>query len=236
MLINADFDRRVVVHAAEIPWKPSPAPGVDRKMLDRVGGEVARATSIVRYAPEGSFPAHTHGGGEEFLVLEGTFQDEFGDYPVGSYVRNPPTSRHTPRSDSGCVIFVKLHQFELSDRTQVRMTPAQMAAAARTGESEAIVIPLYESAFERVRIEQWRPGAAVSFRVPDGLEALVLEGDFEEGGSTLSQHSWLRLPPGSLFQAIGGRRGTKVWLKTGHLRNIRAPGRSLEHLVRTVQK
>ena len=223
MLINADFDKRVVVHAAEIPWTPSPASGVERKMLDRVGGEVARATSIVRYAPGSSFPAHTHDGGEEFLVLDGVFQDEFGDYPSGSYVRNPPTSRHTPRSEPGCVIFVKLHQFELSDRTQVRMAPAQMTAVARTEGREATVIPLYENAFERVRIEQWRAGAAVSFSAPHGLEALVLEGDFEEGGSTFSQHSWLRLPPGSLFEAISGHWGTKVWIKTGHLRNIRQP-------------
>ena len=223
MQINADFGKRVVVHASGIPWTPSPASGVERKMLDRLGGEVARATSIVRYAPDSSFPAHTHDGGEEFLVLDGIFQDEFGDYPTGSYVRNPPASRHTPRSESGCIIFVKLHQFEPSERTQVRMAPAQMTAVARTGERGATVIPLYENAFERVRIEQWRAGTAVSFGAPYGLEALVLDGDFEEGGSTFSRHSWLRLPPGSVFEASSGRRGTKVWIKTGHLRIIRQP-------------
>jgi anti-sigma factor ChrR (cupin superfamily) len=77
-------------------------------MLDRIGDEVVRATSIVRYAPGSHFSAHTHGGGEEFFVLNGVFQDEHGDYPVGSYVRNPPTSSHVPGSDLGCVIFVKL--------------------------------------------------------------------------------------------------------------------------------
>ena len=59
-----------------------------------------------------------HGGGEEFLVLEGVFQDEHGDYPAGSYVRNPPTTRHTPGSEPGCVIFVKLWQFDPGDRTE----------------------------------------------------------------------------------------------------------------------
>jgi anti-sigma factor ChrR (cupin superfamily) len=82
-------------------------PGVHRRMLDRIGGEVARATSIVRYAPASHFSPHIHDGGEEFLVLEGTFQDEHGGYPVGSYVRNPPTSSHTPGSSVGCTIFVK---------------------------------------------------------------------------------------------------------------------------------
>jgi hypothetical protein len=58
-------------------------------MLDRIGDEVARATSIVRDAPASHFSAHTHGGGEEFLMLDGVFQDEHGDYPAGSYIRNP---------------------------------------------------------------------------------------------------------------------------------------------------
>src|SRR3954470_9992491 len=51
MELNADFSQRVVVHAARLPWVASPMPGVERRMLDRIGEEVARATSIVRYAP-----------------------------------------------------------------------------------------------------------------------------------------------------------------------------------------
>ena len=99
MELNADFTQRAVVHAARIAWAPSPIPGVERRMLDRIGAEIARATTIVRYAPNSRFSAHTHGGGEEFLVLEGVFQDEHGDFPAGSYIRNPPTSHHTPGSE-----------------------------------------------------------------------------------------------------------------------------------------
>ena len=64
MLINADFATRVVLKPDEQRWVPSPMAGVERKMLDRVGDEVARATSIVRYAPNSHFSAHSHGGGE----------------------------------------------------------------------------------------------------------------------------------------------------------------------------
>ena len=103
---------RAAVHAGRLDWTPSPIPGVDRRMLDRVGEEVARATSIVRYAPGSRFSPHTHGGGEEFLVLDGVFQDEHGDFPAGSYIRNPPTTSHTPGSEPGCTIFVKLWQFD----------------------------------------------------------------------------------------------------------------------------
>jgi len=98
MLINADFSARAVVDTASMPWVPSPLAGVERKMLDRDGGEVARATSVVRYAAGSAFEPHEHGGGEEFFVLEGVFSDEHGDYPAGTYVRNPPGSRHRPFS------------------------------------------------------------------------------------------------------------------------------------------
>src|SRR5215470_3041079 len=103
MQINSNFEERVAVHAAAIPWKPSPMPGVERRMLDRLGDEVARATTIVRYAPNSHFSPHVHTGGEEFFVLEGVFQDEHGDFPAGSYIRNPPQSRHTPGSAPGCI-------------------------------------------------------------------------------------------------------------------------------------
>ena len=127
MNLNADFTKRAVVHAATLDWKASPMPGVERRMLDRIGDEVARATSIVRYAPESQFSPHVHGGGEEFLVLEGVFQDEHGDFPAGTYVRNPPQSSHTPGSKPGCTMFVKLWQFDLADRTHVRLDTNQMA-------------------------------------------------------------------------------------------------------------
>src|SRR6059058_5957976 len=107
MRINADFTKRASVHAGAADWVQSPMAGVERRMLDRIGDEVARATSIVRYAPGSHFSPHTHDGGEEFLVLEGVFSDEHGDFPAGSYIRNPPQSRHTPGSERGCVLFVK---------------------------------------------------------------------------------------------------------------------------------
>src|SRR5262245_8286376 len=67
MNLNSDFGTRAAVHAAALDWTSSPIPGVDRRMLDRIGDEVARATSIVRYASHSRFPCHTHRGGEEFL-------------------------------------------------------------------------------------------------------------------------------------------------------------------------
>ena len=72
MKINADLTQRAVVNSKELPWFDSPMAGVQRRMLERDGEEVARATSIVKYATGSKFSPHTHGGGEEFFVLEET--------------------------------------------------------------------------------------------------------------------------------------------------------------------
>lgn len=125
MRLNADLDQPVLVHAARLDWVPSPAAGVDRRMLYREGPEVARATSIVRYAPSSAFPEHVHSGGEEVLVLEGTLQDEHGDYPAGSYVRNPPGTAHSPAAAEGCTILVRLWQYRCGDDAQVNRQPGE---------------------------------------------------------------------------------------------------------------
>src|SRR5687768_15802796 len=197
MELNADFSQRAAVHAAALPWVPSPIAGVDRRMLDRNGEEVDRATSIVRYAPDSHFSPHTHGGGEEFLVLEGVFQDEHGDYGSGSYVRNPPTTRHTPGSAPGCTIFVKLWQFDADDRTEVRIDTSKRGFAAAASRPGVDIMPLFEDPREEVRLESWAPNAVIALDLPGGLEALVLDGSFEEGGEKFTAQSWLRLPAGS---------------------------------------
>ncbi len=223
MELNSDFTQRVVLHSDEIEWVASPMPGVDRRMLDRIGEEVARATTIVRYAPGSHFSAHTHTGGEEFIVLEGVFQDEHGDFPVGSYVRNPPTSSHTPGSDPGCVIFVKLWQYDLDDRTPVMIDMNKMGSVEAAGRPGVSVMPLFQDDRETVQVETWAPGASVEINAPEGGEFLVLDGGFEEGGDSLRKHSWLRIPQGGRLNAVAGENGAKVWMKTRHLRFAEPP-------------
>ena len=56
--LNSDPNEKVVIYPEDYHWRKSPSAGVERMMLDRVGDEVARATSIVRYQPH--FPrAHS---------------------------------------------------------------------------------------------------------------------------------------------------------------------------------
>ncbi|MGN6118386.1 MAG: cupin domain-containing protein [Rhodanobacter sp.] len=224
MQLNADFSQRVAVHAATLDWVPSPVAGIDRRMLDRIGGEVARATSIVRYAPNSHFSPHTHGGGEEFLVLDGVFQDETGDFPAGSYVRNPPQSRHAPGSASGCTIFVKLWQFDPLDRTPLRRHPSALEFTPEELRAGVAVKPLFRDVCEEVRLEHWGPHTRVRWPVlPGGGEILVVDGVFHESNEHFGRLSWLRLPPGAALDAHAGRDGCQLWVKTGHLARPSSP-------------
>jgi hypothetical protein len=221
MKLNADFSQRAVVHAARLAWTPSPVAGVERRMLDRIGAEVARATSIVRYAPGSRFSAHTHGGGEELLVLDGIFQDEHGDFPAGSYIRNPPTSSHTPRSVPGCTIFVKLWQFDPADRKQMRIDTTRMSYVPDPEVAGLERMPLFQDERESVRLERWAPNAEIVLPVTAGIEILVLDGGFNDDSERFETQSWLRLPPGATARCTAGASGCRVWVKTGHL--ARAP-------------
>ncbi|MGO9483050.1 MAG: cupin domain-containing protein [Rhodomicrobium sp.] len=217
MELNADFDERVAIHAARIPWTPSPAAGVERRMLDRLGDEVARATTVVRFAPESRFPAHVHKGGEEILVLDGVFQDESGDFPAGSYIRNPPESRHTPASAPGCTVFVKLWQFDLADRTQVRIDTNKMPFLPAPARAGVEIMPLFRDAREDVRIERWAAGCTIPIDAAGGMEIFVLDGSFSEAGEIFQPMSWLRLPDGARTEVRTFEEGARVWVKQGHL-------------------
>jgi len=220
MEINADFSKRVVIHTPEVEWLDSPMKGVRRRMLDRVGGEVARATSIVSYAPDSKFSPHVHTGGEEFIVLEGVFQDEHGDFPAGSYIRNPPESKHTPGSESGCIIFVKLWQFDLQDRQQVSADMNQSKLIQDATREGVQVTTLFSDERETVTHEQWPANSQVKIDASEGAEIFVLQGSFTESKDHLKAQSWIRLPIGASFTATTGESGAKVWVKTRHLQHV----------------
>lgn len=218
MRLNADFSRRAVVTPDAYRWVASPTPGVERMMLDRIGEEVARATSLVRYAPNSDFPRHEHGGGEEILVLDGEFADEHGRYPAGSYLRNPIGTAHAPRVGAeGATLFVKLHQFSPAD-TERKVVDTRRLAWRPGGESGVEVVPLHDFQDEHVALERWAPHARLAPRhYRGGAELLVLEGGFHDEHGDYPAGSWLRCPPGSRHTPSPGADGAQVYVKVGHL-------------------
>jgi anti-sigma factor ChrR (cupin superfamily) len=216
MKLHADLTQRAVVFSDNLPWVASPMPGVERRMLERDGEEVARATSIVRYAPGSHFSAHTHGGGEEFFVLEGVFSDEHGDYTAGTYIRNPVGSTHIPSSAEGCTILVKLWQMDAGDQTRVAIATA--TSPWFPGMVKGLqVMPLHSYGSEQVALVRWAPGTQfLRHSHPGGEEIFVLEGVFEDELGSYPQGTWLRNPPGSVHTPFS-TQGCVIYVKTGHL-------------------
>jgi anti-sigma factor ChrR (cupin superfamily) len=216
--LHDDFSERVIIDTSSIEWVPSPAAGVERKMLDRIGDEVARATSLVRYAPGSSFNEHRHGGGEEFLVLEGEFNYEHGSYPVGTYVRNPPGSCHSPwAGPEGAVIFVKLQQFDPQDLSRVVINT--VTEPWRQGLVPGLqVMPLHEFGSEHVALVRWAPNTRFNpHRHWGGEEIVVLDGVFRDEHGDYPKGSWLRSPHLSQHHPYTGPEGALIYVKTGHL-------------------
>lgn len=216
MRINADYAQRVVETPDSAQWRPSPAAGIERRMLDRVGDEVAVATSVVRYAPGSRFPVHIHEKGEEFLVLEGVFSDDSGDYGIGTYVRNPPGTSHAPWTDQGTTILVKLRQFDIADRKQFALDTvnAQWSAGPEPGTH---LLELHAFKSERVRMLRLDGGTKIPSRnVPLGEEIYVVSGRIKDADDDYSANTWIRNPPGTAA-AFEATQSTVLWIKTGHL-------------------
>lgn len=215
MLVNPDFSRRAVVTPQAHRWVASPQPQVKRMMLDRLGGEGVRATSLVHYEAGSTFPAHDHPGGEEILVLAGTFSDSSGHYGPGWYLRNPPGSVHQPSSAVGTLIFVKLWQMSEMDTHPVRVDTRDPSAWYRDG--QRAVCPLHADHQEQVCLLRLPPEQSLSLDRRGGAELLVLEGWIAEGTARFDRGSWLRLPPGGDADFSAGAGGVTLYLKTGHL-------------------
>ncbi len=215
--VRADFSLREVCLAADAQWLNSPSGGVIRRMLDRIGGEVARATSVVRYAPGAQFPTHVHGGGEEILVLDGIFSDEQGDYPEGSYLRNPPGSSHAPFSREGCTLLVKLWQFTEADSQSLRLNTREIPW--RQGMVEGLtVMPLHSADGVDTALVKWAPNTHFNPHThPGGEEIFVLDGVFSDEQGDYPAGSWLRSPRWSRHQPFTRAEGALIYVKVGHL-------------------
>jgi len=213
--VNADFSKLALVISQDSDWVCSPESGVDRIMLDRIGDEVARATSIVRYAAGSSFARHEHAKGEEFLVLHGLFSDDQGDYPPGFYVRNPPGSGHAPYSKDGCRILVKLRQFDPEDLTRVVIDThkAELWQAGDATESLSL------HTFGNEQVCMLRIAAEQTYSIAGdaaGTEIFVVSGTIGYEGENLPAESWLRFPAGHSAD-LHARDDSVLWVKRGHL-------------------
>jgi anti-sigma factor ChrR (cupin superfamily) len=215
MEVNHNLHLPALVNTSTAKWLPSPAKGVKRLMLEREGGEkVIRATSIVAYAPNSKFSAHAHPKGEEFFVLFGTFSDEHGDYPAGTYVRNPSGSSHKPYSQEGCLIWVKLQQFDPLDKQHIVIDiDKKVPKNSQQNKSQNILF----SQYEQVEMVSTDRDVELPIRwLDNGLEVLVLAGEVVVDNTRYQQGQWLRLPS-NIGHSLIARQHSKLLIKHGHL-------------------
>lgn len=212
---NLDMSQVVVIDSQQQPWQDSPAKGVKRIPLEREAAESGHVTSIVQYAAGSQFAAHEHPGGEEIFVLEGTFSDENGDYPAGSYLRNPAGSRHAPFSKDGCTLFVKLNQFKHGDDIQVALNTEQQPWLQ--GQGGLTVKPLHQFEGESVALVHWPAGERFApHKHWGGEEILVLKGEFKDEHGSYPQGTWIRSPHLSEHFPFVDEE-TIILVKVGHL-------------------
>lgn len=227
MKINANFKAFAATHFDATKYISSPFYGVNRFMLDRIGTEKARATTIVEYKPKSSFPEHEHIGGEEFLVLTGTFKDQFGEFPAGTYVRNPIGSKHAPWVDEdGCTIYVKLLQMA---ETGEGIKPLHVDFSGDKGAKTEYgsVLDMYENDATGERVQMCWIRANTEIPMDQfcelGEELFVFDGSLLIGDAEeYKKWGWLRFPPNSDADAKrktlkAGAEGAQVFRKTGHL-------------------
>ena len=219
MKIHTDLKLRVIANTADMPLAPTPVNGIDRKMLERDGDEVARATSLVRYASHSSFTSHQHELGEEFFVLKGVFEDEFGQYPAGTYVKNPAGSGHTPFTETGCTLFVKLRYQDPSDNTRVVIN-TQSSEWCKGLVSGLNVMPLASFGTTNTALVRWAPGTYFNpHRHFGGEEIFVVDGVFEDVHGRYPKGFWQRSPHMSAHKPFSVE-GCTILVKTGHLHNL----------------
>lgn len=215
MNINADYSKRVVLNHHDLPWISSSESGVERRMLDRIGDEVAKATSIVRYQAGSKFKKHIHELGEEILVLDGVFSDEAGDYPAGTYIMNPPGSAHTPFSQQGCTLFVKLRHLG-SDQVHRELVDTKNSPWYQGMVAGLTVMPLMRQGSGSTLV-RWAPETYFNpHKHYGGEEIFVIDGVFEDEHGSYRAGSWIRSPHMSLHKPFS-KKGCTIFVKTGHL-------------------
>jgi anti-sigma factor ChrR (cupin superfamily) len=219
--INGDLSVRVAMDTTAMPWTGSPSGSVWRKRVHLVGpAESGQVTSVVRYEPSATFPAHDHPDGEEILVLEGVFSDEHGDWPAGTFLLNPEGFRHAPFSRAGCLLFVKLRQFAGRERSHVvvdtHALPWQRTSRPGVARKELYRQPGFS---DRVFLEQWTADMDGVASYAEGAELFVLEGEFFDEAGTYAAGCWLRFPAGARYRPRTAR-GCTLYVKEAGLRYL----------------
>ncbi len=171
----------------------------------------------MRYAAGSGYSAHTHNGGEEILVLEGIFSDEYGDYPAGTYLRNPPGTSHQPFSKEGCTLLVKLWQFAEDDSTQLRLNTRQGDWQAGLVDGLS-VLPLHEHNGVNTALVRWSAHTQSNdIHIPAAKKSWCLKVYFVMSSVNILLAARLEIQGYSSHAPFTLEQGALIYVKVGHI-------------------
>ncbi len=216
--VHDDFNKRIVVKPNDYSWTSLSIPGIQHMTLDRIGGKLNCATTLVRYTQDSGIPENIHYGDLEFFVLDGTLTDEHGEYSSGAYVRNPKGTCSPPSiAAKGSTLFMKSHPFPKNDKQHTVIDTEK--ATWRPGVVEGLqVMPLHEYEGEHVALVRWAPHTQFNLHSHrGGEEILVLEGVFYDEYDCYPTGTWIRSPHLSRHTPFTKEEGALIYVKVGHL-------------------
>lgn len=221
-ILNGNMSKYVSVDTNSMKWQESPSGTVWRKRLHLVGpSEAGQVTSLVMYEANADFHAHAHPGGEEILVLGGTFSDERGDFTAGTYLLNPEGYEHTPFSKEGGLIFVKLRQYPGDSRSQIVVESQKKEWIESTVPEISIKMLYSEHGYpEETSLQKWGSGASPGkLSYPGGAEILILKGSIQDEFGSHGEMTWLRYPTGVEHTPVT-TEGCEVYIKRGGVSSL----------------
>lgn len=213
---HADFKQRVVLDSTPLPWQNSDVTGVKIKVLEAVQSGEPRLTMLIQFDAGSFYDLRQHHGGEEFLVLEGSINDENGIYETGCYVRNPVGTRHILTSSTGCILFAKMGEFSELDREHRQIETHSESLWLPGPVDGTSVLPLHMYDTRSVLLIRWDDDAKFKPNLhPQGEEVFVISGKLRDDEQDYTNHHWIRNPIPH-WQSWAAEKNTLVYYKNGH--------------------
>ena len=204
--MNSDYEQKALIDTNTIQWQETQVKNVFKKILAIKDKE---ETSLIRLNEGSVLNQEQKINSVEIFVLEGTYINEYGEYPQGTYLRLPEENEALVKSDKACVIFRKTNFF--TDKQKIIIDTN--ATLWLQGQGNLEVMPLYE----QTALVKWPKGERfIPHKHWGGEEIIVLKGVFMDEYGEYPKGSWIRSPHLSEHFPYVNEE-TIIFVKTGHM-------------------
>ena len=204
--MNSDYEKRALIDTNTIQWQETQVKNVFKKILAIKDKE---ETSFIKLKEGSVLNQEQKINSVEIFVLEGTYINEYGKYPQGTYLRLPLENEALVKSDKGCVIFRKTNFFTDNEKLIIDTN----ASAWLQGQGNLEVKPLHN----QTALVKWPKNERfIPHKHWGGEEVVVLHGVFIDEYGEYPKGSWIRSPHLSEHFPYVNEE-TIIFVKTGHM-------------------